>query len=97
EVIARRIQARSVARPLTTAAGGIAPPALLVHARVAPLRVPLPALTACDTAIAPRAQRHPACPLFQALPGAGPVVAARLCVAFGAQRARSPSAPALQQ
>ncbi len=36
-------------------------------------------------------------PLFQALPGAGPVFASRLLVAFGQQRERYPSATALQK
>jgi hypothetical protein len=97
EVLARRLQAISAALPLTTDAGGIAPHALVVHALVAQRRVTWQALAACDTASAPRAQSHPACPLFQALPGAGPVFASRLFVAFGAQRARSPSATTLQQ
>jgi hypothetical protein len=97
EVRARRLQARSAARPLPTDAGGIAPHALVGHARVAQRRVTWQALAAGDPASAPRAQRPRACPLCQALPGAGPVCAARLCVAFGAQRARSPAATALPQ
>ena len=88
EVIAQRIPAIKAAIPLTTDAGVIAPPALLVQALVAPLRVPWQALADCDTAIAQRAQRHPDFPLFQALPGAGPVFASRLLVAFGDQRER---------
>jgi transposase len=97
EVIARRLQAIRAARPLTTDAGVIAPHVLLGHALVAQLRVALQAITACDTAIAQRAQSHPDVPLFQALPGAGPVFASRLFVAFGEQRERSPSATALQK
>jgi len=82
---------------LTTDAGVIAPNALWVHALVAQLRVTLQARAACDTAIAQRAQPHPDCPLFQALPGAGPVCAPRLLVACGEQRERSAAAAALQQ
>jgi transposase len=96
-VIARRLQAITAARPLPTDAGGIAPHALLGQALVAPLRVTLEALTACDTAIAQRPQSHPDCSLFQALPGAGPVFASRLFVACGEQRERYPSATALQK
>jgi len=96
EVIARRIQAIRATRPLTTDEGGIAPNALLGHARVAQLRVTLQAITDFDTAIAQRAQSPPDCPLFPALPGAGPVFASRLFGAFGEQRQRYPSATALQ-
>jgi transposase len=97
EVIARRLQAIRAALPLTTDEGVIAPHVLLVQALVAQLRVTLQAITAFDTAIAQRAQSHPDFPLFQALPGAGPVFASRLFVAFGEQRERYPSATALQK
>jgi transposase len=97
EVIAQRLQALKAATPLTTDDGVIAPHALLVQALVAQLRGTLQALAACDTAIAQRAQSHPAVPLFQALPGAGPVFASRLLVAFGEQRARSAAAAARQK
>ena len=97
EVIARRLQAIRAALPLTTDEGVIAPHVLLVQALVAQLRVTLQAITAFDTAIAQRAQSHPDFPLFQALPGAGPVFASRLLVAFGEQRERYPSATALQK
>jgi transposase len=46
--------------------------------------------------LAQRAQAPPDCSLCHALPGAGPVFAPRLLVAFGAQRARSASAAARQ-
>src|SRR5262247_1119850 len=97
EVIARRLQAIRAALPLTTDDGVIAPNALLVQALVAQLRVTLQAITDFDTAIAQKAQRHPDFSLFQALPGAGPVFASRLFVAFGEQRVRYPSAAALQK
>ena len=94
--IAQRLKAITWAPSLTTDAGVIAPHALLVQALVAHLRGTLQAIAACATAIAPWAQRHPAFPCFQALPGAGPVCAPRLLVAFGEQRARSASAAARQ-
>src|SRR5262245_15788559 len=78
EVIAQRIQAIKAATPLTPDDGVIAPNALLVQALVAQLRVTLQAIAAFDTAIAQRAHSHPDFPLFQALPGAGPVFASRL-------------------
>src|SRR2546425_4492612 len=97
DVITQRIQAIKSATPLTTDAGVIAPNALLVQALVAQLRVTLQAITDFDTAIAQCAQSHPDFPLFQALPGAGPVFAPRLLVAFGEQRARYASAAELQK
>jgi len=97
EVITQRIQAIKAASPLTTDDGVIAPNALLVQALVAQLRVTLQAIAEFDTAIAQRAHSHPDFPLFQALPGAGPVFASRLLVAFGEQRERYRSATALQK
>src|SRR5438445_3384543 len=97
DVIAQRRHAIKTATPLTTDEGVITPHALLVPALVAHLRVTLQAIADFDTAIAQRAQTHPDFPLFQALPGAGPVFAPRLLVAFGAQRARSASAAELQK
>jgi Transposase len=73
DVIAPRIQAIKRAPPLTTDAGGIAPPALVVHALVSPLRVTVHAIDAFDAAIAPRAQSPPAFPWCDSLPGAGAV------------------------
>jgi hypothetical protein len=97
DVMTTRIEAIKSARALTTEDGVIAPTVLLVHARVAQLRVPLQAIADCDKAIAQRAQAHPDFPLFDALPGAGAVFAPRLLVACGAQRERLPSADDLQQ
>lgn len=97
DVIAQRLHAIKAATPLTTDDGIITPTALLVQALIAQLRVTLQAIADVDTAIAQQAQRHPDFPLFQALPGAGPVFASRLLVAFGEHRERYPSAAALQQ
>jgi transposase len=97
EVIAQRLQAIKSAIPLTTDDGIIAPNALLVQALVGQLRVILQAIADFDTAIAQRAQSHPDFPLFQALPGAGPVFASRLLVAFGEQRERYAAATELQK
>jgi hypothetical protein len=95
--ITQRLKASKAAIPLTTDAGVIAPQALLVHALGAQLRVTLQAIAACDAAIAQRAPNHPAFPLCQALPGAGPGFAPRLRVAFGEQREREAAAAHLQQ
>jgi transposase len=97
DVIAQRLQAIKAATPLTTDAGVIAPNALLVQVLVAQLRVTVPAIADFDTAIAQRAQSHPDFPLFQALPGAGPVVALRLLIAFVEQRKRYAATAELQK
>jgi transposase len=96
-VIDKRIQAIKSATPLTTDEGVIVPNALLVQALVTQLRVILQAIADFDHAIAQRAQSHPDFPLFAALPGAGPVFAPRLLVAFGEQRERYASADELQK
>ena len=88
DVLATRLHAIKTATPLTADEGGIAPNALLVQTLVSQLRVTLDAIEAFDQAIAQRAQPHPDFPLFQARPGAGPVFASRLLVAFGEQRER---------
>src|SRR4029450_11028868 len=75
DVIAQRRHAIKTATPFTTDEGAIIPNALLVQALVAQRRVTLQAIADFDTAIAQRAQSHPDFPLFQALPGAGPVFA----------------------
>src|SRR3989454_1875918 len=97
DVIDKRIHAIHTASPLTIDEGVIAPHALLVQALVSQLRVTLQAIETFDNAIAQRAQSHPDFPLFQALPGAGPVFASRLLVAFGEQRDRYASAAELQR
>jgi transposase len=97
DVLTKRVHAIKTATPLTTDEGVITPNALLVQALVSQLRVTLDAIETFDQAIAQHAQRHPDFPLFQALPGAGPVFASRLLVAFGEQRERYPSAAALQK
>jgi hypothetical protein len=94
--ITTRMEAIKHAVALTTADGVIAPHPLLGHALVAQLRVTWQAIADFDTAMAQRAHAQPACPVFDALPGAGAVFAPRLRVAFGAQRERVTAAEALQ-
>ena len=96
-VIAQRIQAIKTAIPLTTDEGVITPQVCLVRALVAQLRATLQAIDDFDRAIAQLAPTHPDFALFHALPGAGPVFAPRLLVAFGEQRERFSSAAELQQ
>ena len=97
DVIAQRISAIKAAIPLTSDEGSIPSNVLLVQALVSQLRATLQAIQDFDHAIAQHAQRHPDFPLCQTLPGAGPVFAPRLLVAFGEQRERYASAAELQQ
>src|SRR4030095_8039658 len=69
---------------------------LLVKALVLQLRVTLEAIGRFDQAIAQRAQTHPDFALFEALPGAGAVLAPRLLMAFGEQRERYCAAAEVQ-
>jgi hypothetical protein len=70
----------------------IAPHELLVQALVTQRRATLKAIETFDHAIAARAQSHPDFSLFDALPGAGAVLARQLLAAFGEHRKRYTSA-----
>jgi transposase len=69
----------------------------MAQSLVTQLRAILEAIENFDDAIAQRAQGHPDLVLFDALPGAGSVLAPRLLVAFGEQRERYRSAAELQK
>ena len=90
--ITERLAAIKSATALTSDEGVIMPHALLVKSLVAQLRVTLEAMKSFDHAIAEQAQTHPDFALFEALPGAGTVLAPRLLVACGEQRERYGSA-----
>ena len=92
-----RLDAIKSAVSLTTDEGVIIPHVLMVQSLITQLRAILEALESVDQAIAERAQRHPDFALFEALPGAGTVLAPRLLVAFGEQRERYNSARELQE
>lgn len=96
-LIERRIHAIKAATALTRDEGVIAPNALLVQALVTQLRATLKAIAQFDQAIVEHAHPHPDFALFNALPGAGPVFAPRLLVAFGEQRQRYRCASELQK
>lgn len=94
--INERIEAIKGATPLTTDDGVIMPNVLMMQSLISQFRVTLEAIETFDQAIAERAQSHPDFALFEALPGAGPVLAPRLLVAFGEQRERYGSAAEIQ-
>lgn len=95
--INERLEAIKKAMPLTTDEGVIIPYELMVQSLLTQLRVTLEAIKRFDHAIAERAQAHSDFVLFDTLPGAGPVFAPRLLVAFGEQRERYGSADELQK
>ncbi|MBI5753071.1 MAG: IS110 family transposase [Hydrogenophilales bacterium] len=97
KVIEARVSAIKAAMPLTSDVSVILPHQLLVQALAQQLRVLLASIEHFDTKIAAISQALPDYPLFQALPGAGPIYAPRLLAAFGEQRARYQSAAELQK
>ena len=96
-LINQRIEGIKAAIALTTDEAVIAPNELLTQALVAQLQVVLTAIGEFDEEIALRAQRHADFALFATLPGAGPVLAPRLLIAFGEQRERFANAVELQK
>jgi hypothetical protein len=96
-LIAQRMEAIQTAMPLTTDEGVITPHVCRVRALVAQLRATLQAIEDFDHAMAQLAPTHPDFARFRALPGAGPVFAPRLLVAFGEPRDRYASATDLPQ
>src|SRR5215510_6378121 len=95
--IRERLDAIKSAVPLTTDEGVVMPHALMAQSLVTQLRVVLEAIERFDQVIAERAQHHPDFALFDALPGAGAILASRLLVAFGEQRQRYGSAEEIQK
>jgi len=96
-LLERRVTAIKSALPLTTDDAVIVPFRLQALTLVAQLEVALESIRIYDDEIAALAPQHPDYDLFSTLPGAGPLLAPRLLVAFGEQRERFASAAELQK
>jgi transposase len=92
-----RLQAMAKAQALTTDTALILPASLKVQALAAILQTLHPAIATVDEEIQKAMDAHPDAPIFRSFPGAGPVLAPRLLVAFGTQRDRFASAQEIQQ
>ena len=96
-LLERRVTAIKSAVALTTDDAVIVPYRLQALTLVAQLEVALESIRIYDDEIAALAPQHPDYDLFSALPGAGPLLAPRLLVAFGEQRERFANAAELQK
>jgi transposase len=83
--------------PLTADEAVIRPYRLFTLTLIDQLEVALNSLQNYDVEIAALAPQHPDYELFSKLPGAGPLLAPRLLVAFGEQRDRFASAAEMQK
>lgn len=96
EVIADRLARIRDAEPLTTDAALIQP-AILEATLLANLLLTVgQSIAGYDKTIADLFPQHEDAPIFDSFPGAGPVLAPRLLVAFGTQRERFETATAVQ-
>jgi transposase len=85
------------AQPLTTDPALIEPAVLKVKALAGMLKVLHEAIEEIEDHTSQAMEAHPDAPLFRSFPGAGPVMAPRLLVAFGTNRDRFENAQETQQ
>jgi transposase len=97
EVVLARLALLHNARPLTTDRALIEVNTLQLRALLAQVRTLNTHLAKINDAIASAFAAHPDASLFRELPGAGKAMAPRLCVLFGLDRQRWPSAQELQK
>lgn len=97
ELIEARLALIKGARPLTEDRALCEVSVLHLAALVAEVRALNDHLAKADAAIAAAFASHPDAQIFRSMPGAGPVLAPRLCVLFGADRERWSNASELQK
>jgi transposase len=95
--IDKRIKAIREERSLHSDEAVIGPARMLVEALLPQLRVLSTGIAKFEAEIARLAPQRPDYRLFDDLPGAGPIFAPRLLVAFGERRERFPTASSLQK
>lgn len=96
-VIAQRLDRIAAARALTTDRAVLDPAVMQIRLLVAVLRPLQSHIEQVEQRITECFAAHPEAELFARLPGAGPVLAPRLLVAFGTDRERYPDAASLQK
>jgi transposase len=96
DLIEQRIREITVAKPLCTDQAIVQSSVLLVTMLARQLQQLLPAVKEYDEQLKTLMAQHADAPIFQNLPGAGPVMAPRLLSAFGTDRERITSAGEMQ-
>jgi transposase len=97
QTIEQRLQALEKAQSLTIDPALIEPAVLKVKALAGMLKVLHAAIQEIEDHTSRAMDAHPDAPLFRSFPGAGPVMAPRLLVAFGTNRERFETAQETQQ
>lgn len=96
-LIDERLQFIARARPLTADRAVLDPAIVQIRLLAAVLRPLQQQIQQIEQRIAECFAAHPEAPLFAALPGAGPVLAPRMLVAFGTDRSKHPEAASIQK
>ena len=97
KVVEKRVGAASTAVPITTDEGIIVPQRELALFLVRQLELLRPQIARYDALVAEIMGGHEDAAIFEALPGAGPNLAARLLATFGDDRSRFPTPESAQR
>ena len=97
QLLEERLQAIRQAIALTTDPARVSVALLQLHSLLDQWRALRKHISLLDQAIRTAFAQHPEAPLFRDLPGAGPALAPRLCVAFGTLRTLYPDPASLQK